>query len=93
MIIIMEFSRSELEKLKEEIDKLDENEHTQLYQIMSKYTKDYTKTKNGVLVSSDNLTKECIGEMQKYVTFCVDQRKRIEDDLKTRKIYERMVNE
>ena len=93
MILIMEFSRSELEKLKDEIDKLDENEHTQLHAIVSKYTKDYTKTKNGVLVSSDTLSVDCLTEMRKYVTFCIDQRKRIEDGIKTRKIYERMVAE
>lgn len=93
MIIIMEFSRSELEKLKDEIDKLDENEHVQLYQIVTKYTQECTKTKNGVLISSNNLSVDCLLEMRKYVTFCIDQRKRIEDDLKTRKIYERMINE
>lgn len=89
----MEFSRSELEKLKEDIDKLDAYEHAQLYNIILRYTSDFTKTKNGVLISSDKLNNECFEEMKKYVIFCMDQRRRIEDDLKTRKIYERMIVE
>ena len=72
---------------------MDINEHSQIYEIIKKHTDQTTKTQNGVLVSTDNLTDECLLEVERYVLFCIDQRKRMEDDLKTRKSYERMVSD
>jgi hypothetical protein len=77
------------EKLKEQIDKLDPNEHAQIFAIVKKYTDSFTKTQNGVLVSSDNLPPECIKEIQTMVTFYMDQHKRMESDAVERKGYER----
>ena len=85
------FSRSKLEKLKEQIDKLEQNEHKQIYNIMKKNELQVTKTQNGVLVSADSLNDETLAEVERYVLFCIDQRKRMEEDMKTRKTYERMV--
>lgn len=84
-------SRSKKEWIKEQLDKMDSNEHTQVYEIIKKYTDQFTKTQNGILISSDNLTEECLLEIERYITFCLDQRKRMDEDNKTRKNYERMV--
>jgi hypothetical protein len=46
-----------------------------------------------VLVSTDSLTEDCLAEVEKYVVFSLDQRKRMDEDTKTRKTYERMVQE
>ncbi len=72
---------------------MDVSEHSQVYTIVKKHTDQVTKTQNGILVSTDVLTTECLLEIEKYVTFCLDQRKRMDDDLKTRKTYERMVHD
>ena len=82
-----------LEALKDKIDRLEVNEHKQIYNIIKKITPQVTKTQNGVLVSSDTLDQDTLAEVEKYVLFCLDQRKRMEDDMKTRKTYERMVQE
>ena len=84
-------SRSKLETLKDQIDKLDINEHRQIYAIMKRANPQVTKTQNGILISSDVLSQETITEVERYVHFCLDQRKRMDDDMKTRKEYERMV--
>jgi hypothetical protein len=86
-------NRSKKEWLKEQLDKMDVSEHSQVYSIVKKYTNQVTKTQNGILVSTDVLSNECLAEIEKYVTFCLDQRKRMDDDLKTRKTYERMVHD
>jgi hypothetical protein len=85
------FSRSEKEGMKEHIDKMDSNEHLQILDIIKKYTDHYTKTESGVLISADNLSDDCLQEINMYIHFSLDQRKRIEDDNKTRKTYERLV--
>jgi len=77
--------------LKDSIDKLEVNEHIQIYGIVKKYTENITRSPTGVFVSSEHLSNDSLLEIEKYVLFCLDQRKRMEEDLKTRKTYERMV--
>lgn len=79
--------------MKEQIDRMDENEHSQLFTIVRKYTDQFTKTQNGILISTDGLNDDCLTEIEKYIHFSMDQRKRMEDDMKTRKSYERMIHE
>ena len=69
------FPRSRKEWLKDHIDRMDANEHNQLFSIVKKYTSQFTKTNSGVLVSTDNLPQECLVEIEQYVTFSIDQRK------------------
>ena len=52
-------NRQKKEWLKEQIDKLDSNEHMQIYNIIKKFTKEITKTPDGVFISSDDLPNEC----------------------------------
>jgi hypothetical protein len=73
-------NRLRKEALKEQIEKLDPQEHAQIFGVVKKYTDSYTKTHSGVLVSSDNLPDECIREMETMVNFYMDQRKRMESD-------------
>lgn len=88
------FSRSKKENLKDQIDKLDATEHRQIYNIMNVSMKNNltaTKTQNGILVSANSLDDDTLQAVEQYVLFCLDQRKRMEEDMKTRKTYERMV--
>jgi hypothetical protein len=68
-------NRVRKEKLKENIEKLDPQEHAQIFGIVKKYTETYTKTQTGVLVSSDTLPDACLHEMESLVSFYLDQRK------------------
>jgi hypothetical protein len=78
-------NRSQKELLKEKIEKLDPQEHAQIFNVIKKYTESYTKTLSGVLVSSENLTDECLVEIEKLVSFYLDQRKRMDADNEERK--------
>ena len=71
-----QMNRLQKEQLKEKIDKLDAQEHAQIFAIIKKYTEQYTKTQNGVLVSSDNLSDECLQEIQQRVHYFLDQREK-----------------
>ena len=86
-------SRSKKEWMKEQLDRMETNEHNQVFSIIKKYTDQFTKTQTGVLVSTDNLNDECLIEIDKYITFCLDQKKRMDEDMKTRKTYERLVHD
>jgi hypothetical protein len=85
--------RQKKEWLKDQLDRMESNEHTQIFNIIKKYTEQYTKTQTGILISTDTLNNECLDEIEKYVVFSIDQRKRIEEDAKTRKTYERLVSD
>lgn len=77
------------EKLKERVELLDANEHEQIFNIIKKFTDNYTKTLNGVLVSSDALPDECLVEIERMTTFYMDQRKQMDADALERKSYEK----
>lgn len=67
--------RPQKEKLKENLEKLDAEEHAQLFAIIKRYTDSYTKTQSGVLISSDVLPDECLLELETLVAYYLDQRK------------------
>ena len=70
-----QMKRQQKEKLRDNLDKLDADEHAQVFAIVKKYTDNFTKTQNGVLISSETLPDECLAEMEKMVAFYLDQRK------------------
>jgi hypothetical protein len=78
-------NRLQKETLKDKIEKLDAQEHAQIFEVIKRYTANYTKTQTGVLVSSDNLSDECLHEVEKMVVFYIDQRKRMDADIAERK--------
>lgn len=78
-------NRSQKEALKEKIEKLEPQEHAQIFEVIKKYTETYTKTQTGVLVSSESLTDECLREIERMVIFFADQKKRMDADNVERK--------
>ena len=76
-------NRSQKEALKERIEKLEAQEHAQIFEIVKRYTQDYTRTQTGVLVSSETLPDECLIEMERMVTYFFDQRKWMEGTNRT----------
>jgi hypothetical protein len=85
------FARSKKEWLKDQIDNMENNEHTEIFSIIKNHTDQFTKTQNGVLISTDNLNDKCLTEIERYINFCLDQKKRMDEDQKTRKNYERLL--
>jgi hypothetical protein len=71
-------NRVRKEQLKEKIEKLDADEHVQIFDIIKRYTENYTKTQTGVLVSSDFLPDACLVEIETLVAYYIDQRSRID---------------
>lgn len=71
-------NRVRKEQLKEKIEKLDAEEHAQIFEIIKRYTENYTKTQTGVLVSSDFLPDACLIEIETLVAYYIDQRNRID---------------
>jgi hypothetical protein len=86
-------NKQKKEWMKDQLDLMDSNQHTQIFNIIKKYTNTFTKTQSGILVSTDNLSSECLEEINNYINFSIDQKKRIEEDAKTRKTYERLISE
>jgi hypothetical protein len=68
-------NRSRKEQLKENIDRLDPHEHSQIFDVIKRYTEQYTKTGKSIFVSTDMLPQECLEEIERLVAFYLDQRK------------------
>jgi hypothetical protein len=78
-------NRLRKEKLRDQLDTLDINEHAQVFDVIKRYTNEYTRTHAGALVSSESLPEACIVEMETLVAFYLDQRKRMDADERARK--------
>ena len=76
-------NRLRKEQLKEKLEKLDAEEHAQIFEIVKRYTSDFTRTQTGVLLSSETLSDECLLEMERMVTYFFDQRKWMEGTNRT----------
>jgi hypothetical protein len=68
-------NRSRKEQLKENIDKLDPQEHSQIFDVIKRYTQQYTQTGKSIFVSTDMLPLQCLEEIERLVAFYLDQRK------------------
>lgn len=77
--------------MKDRLDAMDANEHSQIFTIVRKYTDQGTRTQSGILISTEFMTDECLAEIDAYIQFLSDQRKRMEEDTKARRSYERML--
>lgn len=72
-------SRQQKEKLKEDLERLTQCEHEQIFKMVRESTDQYTCSETGVLVSADNLTPECFSKIEQYVRFCFEQKKHLEE--------------
>lgn len=66
--------------MKDNLEKLSECEHEQIYKIVRKYTDQVTCSETGVYVSAENLNSECINEIEKYISFCFAQQSMLDAD-------------
>jgi hypothetical protein len=78
------------EKLLPLLERLEQNEHEQIFKIVRKYTDEYTRSDTGVYVSSKNLPQTCLDEIERYITFCFDQRAHLEAGDVDRSKYEKL---
>jgi len=78
------------EKLLPLLEKLDQNEHEQIFKIVRKYTNEFTRSDTGVYVSSKNLPTESLLEIERYIAFCFDQRAHLEAGDVDRSKYEKL---
>ena len=62
------------------MDRLDAEEHAQIFNLIRHHTDNYTKTQNKVLISSDVLPDSCLIEIERLVTYYLDQHKRMDDE-------------
>jgi len=73
-------NRLKKEWIKDNIEKLDDNEHRQIFAIVTRFTETFTKTDTGILVSTEHLTDDCLVEIEKYILFCIHQHNNVLKD-------------
>ena len=78
-------NRSRKEKLKEALESLEPEEHAQVFEVIKRYTNDYTRTQTGVFISSESLSDACLVELGALVLYYTDQRKRMDAETAERK--------
>jgi hypothetical protein len=87
-----EVSRLRKEKLKEDLERLSQCEHEQIFLMIQKNSSNYTCSETGVFVSADQITDDCFGRIEKYVLFCFEQKKRLHEGETKREAYSKLLN-
>lgn len=78
--------------MSEQLLKMDKNENMQVYKIIKKYSDQFTKKEDGYMINANNLNDTCLEEIEKYILFSIELRKRMDEDLQQRKTYERLIH-
>jgi len=81
------------ERLKDDLGKLSECEHEQIYRIIREYTDQITCAESGVYVSADTLPLACFDKIEQYVQFCFAQKQRLDADEAKRQALYKMVHD
>jgi hypothetical protein len=82
---------AQTERIRDLLEKLEQNEHEQIFTIIRKYTHEYTRSDNGIFVSSKSLPTECLDEIDQYIHFCFAQREHLQEGEQIRTEYEKLV--
>jgi len=85
-------NREKKEWMKNRIDEMSVSQHNQIYKIITEETKNYTTTQNGIFISTDVLSNETLERIEKYIVFCIEQTKILDNDMVIRKTFEQLLN-
>ena len=77
--------------MKNRIDEMSVSQHNQIYRIINEETKNYTTTQNGIFISTDVLSNETLEKIEKYIVFCIEQTKILDNDMVIRKTFEQLL--
>ena len=84
-------SRQRKEKLKDDLDKLSQCEHEQIFEMIQKSVSKYTCSETGVFVSADIIPESCFSQIETYVSFCFEQKKRLNEGEIKREEYSKLL--
>ena len=84
-------NRQRKEKLKDDLDKLSQCEHEQIFEMIQKSVSNYTCSETGVFVSADIIPEECFSQIEKYIAFCFEQKKRLTEGESKREQYTKLL--
>ena len=69
-----------LKELKDKIMNLQENEHYEFLKILYKHNYAFSENKNGIFINMTKLSKEVIKDINIYLEFCKENKKRLDED-------------
>lgn len=78
-------------EIRNKIEKLNEDEMSEVFRIIKHGTEKYTVNKNGIFINLNSLKYVTIKELSTFLLFCENNSKLINDDEKTRAIYKQLV--
>ena len=62
-----------LNTLRKRIERMQESTHSEIFKITQKYKIPFTENSNGIFINMDNLSNECIAELEKHIKWLEEQ--------------------
>ena len=66
-----------LRKLQEDVKKLDKIQQYEIYKIIKKFNNKLTENNNGIFINLSYLSNECIIEINNFIKYSIDNKKRL----------------
>ncbi len=66
--------------IRKHMTKLDLIEHSELFDIVKHYSKSFTATNTGALVSSDELPDECIKKLMERIAYFLEMKRWLKEE-------------
>ncbi len=77
--------------IKNKVDKLSENELSEIFKIIKSNNEKFTINKNGIFVNLNSLKKESLHDISKFIFFCEKNDKKFDEEERTREFYKQYV--
>lgn len=79
-------------EIRTKIDKLNEDELSEVFRIIKNAGEKYTINKNGIFVNLNSLKEDTISNLSSFLIFCERNNRLINEDERNREIYKQLVN-
>lgn len=66
-------------QLIDQIHKLSDTEHAEIFKILLQYNANYTQNNNGIFLNLTSVPDECISTLTDFVNFCIENKKDLDD--------------
>mgnify|MGYP000212159478 CR=1 FL=1 len=61
------------------INKMSKEHHIEIFKIILKYSVNYTENNNGIFINYCELDKNCLNEIEKYITYIIENNLNMKD--------------
>ena len=81
--------KNKLTKIRDTIEKMSTIHHIKFFEIIKKYSIDYSENRNGIFINMNTFNEDIINELNKYILYIDQQEKQLIETEKIKQDFEK----